>query len=342
MKTIIRVKKRPASFATIDKTSMKDKRLSLAAKGLHVWLLAKPDDWRANCDNIAKETSDSARTVRRVMAELERVGYVRRTFARARATGRIIGCETIVFETVDAALVAPECQPSLFSVPIQKKRETAIPAKYTSCQNSGDCDPVTRSDRQTGSPSDGFCPLTNNELELRMSKTNNDDHGPIARRTPPVIDGAVPESSSLSSHFSGIDPSERSAEIAAAVDPSAREQGAAGPGCGSQLVLRASASGSEASNHLISQGFDSAEARTLIEGFTSERVIRNVRYVEGLTSPVRNRLGYIREAIRKDYAAGSPEPPGESQRPERGGLGRGSAANRTRQRVEEILSGGSP
>ena len=44
-KTMIRVIKKENPFVTIDKTCLKDDRLSWKAKGLLCYLLSLPDDW---------------------------------------------------------------------------------------------------------------------------------------------------------------------------------------------------------------------------------------------------------------------------------------------------------
>lgn len=75
--TTIRVERR-RRFTTIDRSVANDQRLSFRARGLLVWLLDKPDDWRVNSTQIANHCPEGRDAVRAALAELEQCGYLTR------------------------------------------------------------------------------------------------------------------------------------------------------------------------------------------------------------------------------------------------------------------------
>lgn len=95
---IIRVKKRDAPYAIIDKRPLDDVRLSWKAKGLLAYLLSKPDNWRPILEELAKASKDSIDSVRSGLKELERAGYLVRKMIRDNR-GKIAGWEHIVYES---------------------------------------------------------------------------------------------------------------------------------------------------------------------------------------------------------------------------------------------------
>ncbi len=71
----IRVVKR-ASFAMIDRRTAEDERLSFRARGVLLWLLAKPDDWHTDSILIAEAGQEGRDAVRTALNELQRYGYL--------------------------------------------------------------------------------------------------------------------------------------------------------------------------------------------------------------------------------------------------------------------------
>lgn len=81
----IRVAKRPR-YTAVDRRTLNDDALSFRARGVLVWLLDKPDDWRADASSIANAGREGRDAVRAALRELETAGYlVRRKY---RADGR--------------------------------------------------------------------------------------------------------------------------------------------------------------------------------------------------------------------------------------------------------------
>lgn len=85
--TTIRVARRHR-FTSIDRRTIRDKRLSFKARGVLVWLLDKPDDWHTSVELLAAESPEGAFSVRSACKELEQFGYLRRV--RRHEGGRYV------------------------------------------------------------------------------------------------------------------------------------------------------------------------------------------------------------------------------------------------------------
>jgi hypothetical protein len=77
---------RPAhSFTVIQNSIIDDHRLTWKARGLLIFLLSKPDNWRTNMKHLAAQSSDGYYAVQSGMAELEDAGYILRVKAQDKA-----------------------------------------------------------------------------------------------------------------------------------------------------------------------------------------------------------------------------------------------------------------
>lgn len=79
--SIIRGPRPTTNFYTLDKRISEDAHLSWAARGLLIYLLGKPDNWRVSVGNLRKQTTEARiRTGRdgvyALLRELEAVGYL--------------------------------------------------------------------------------------------------------------------------------------------------------------------------------------------------------------------------------------------------------------------------
>lgn len=78
---IIRGPRPESNFYILDKRISQDKRLSWAARGLLIYLLGKPDNWRVSVTDLVNQTAESARASGRdavygMLKELQVAGYV--------------------------------------------------------------------------------------------------------------------------------------------------------------------------------------------------------------------------------------------------------------------------
>lgn len=71
-----------APFVGVPNATARDGRLSFKARGLLVYLLSFPRDWRFHVRKMAEEGQDGQSAIRSGLAELEEAGYLRRTAER--------------------------------------------------------------------------------------------------------------------------------------------------------------------------------------------------------------------------------------------------------------------
>lgn len=75
--TTLRIAKRDR-YTSVSRLTINDERLSFRARGVLVWLLDKPDDWRFDSESISGAGSEGRDAVRRALQELESCGYLLR------------------------------------------------------------------------------------------------------------------------------------------------------------------------------------------------------------------------------------------------------------------------
>jgi hypothetical protein len=86
--SIIRAPRPESNFYLLDKAISEDSRLTWAARGLLVFLLGKPDNWRVSVAHLRAQTAGSAKPTGRdgvyaLLDELIAAGYVKRSQSRA-------------------------------------------------------------------------------------------------------------------------------------------------------------------------------------------------------------------------------------------------------------------
>jgi len=95
---IFRVKKDQLNpYVMVNKQVIHDKRLSLKAKAILVYLLSRPDDWKVYETEIVKHARDGRDSVRAGIKELLKHGYLLRCQDR-NESGRFCGYEYEVYE----------------------------------------------------------------------------------------------------------------------------------------------------------------------------------------------------------------------------------------------------
>ena len=71
--------KRKKRFSIVDNNVIEDKRLSFKARGLLIYMLSKPDDWKFFTDELAKRSSkDGISAIKSALNEIEAAGYLSR------------------------------------------------------------------------------------------------------------------------------------------------------------------------------------------------------------------------------------------------------------------------
>lgn len=75
--SVVRTKKYK-NFTVMSSQHLKDKRLSLKAKGLMSVILSLPEDWRYSIRGLSQICQEGAYSIRNAIRELESCGYVER------------------------------------------------------------------------------------------------------------------------------------------------------------------------------------------------------------------------------------------------------------------------
>ena len=71
--------KRKERFSIVDNKVIEDERLSFKARGLLIYMLSKPDDWKFYTDELAKRSSkDGITAIKSALKEIENAGYLLR------------------------------------------------------------------------------------------------------------------------------------------------------------------------------------------------------------------------------------------------------------------------
>ena len=92
---VIRVEKKK-NYVVMAKFHLRDKRLSLKAKGMMSFLLALPDDWEYTIEGLVTQLKDGTTAVRAALKELEACGYMK--IGRERDKGRLRGAVYTIYE----------------------------------------------------------------------------------------------------------------------------------------------------------------------------------------------------------------------------------------------------
>ena len=77
-------KKQKERFSIVDNKVIEDERLSFKARGLLIYMLSKPDNWKFHTEELAKHSSqEGLSAVRTALKEIEKCGYLRRKRERS-------------------------------------------------------------------------------------------------------------------------------------------------------------------------------------------------------------------------------------------------------------------
>lgn len=86
------------SFVQIVNSTIRDKKISLKARGLLSFMLSYPSDWDFSLDFLVKETGEKITSTRTEIQELIENGYLQRV-RHTNSNGKVICWEYIIYET---------------------------------------------------------------------------------------------------------------------------------------------------------------------------------------------------------------------------------------------------
>ena len=93
---IIRIQK-SKNYSIISNKIIRNKDLSLKAKGLMTLILSLPDNWELSVNGLVKIVKESKNTVYSILKELNKKGYVERQVQRD-SSGKVVKWDLFVYE----------------------------------------------------------------------------------------------------------------------------------------------------------------------------------------------------------------------------------------------------
>ena len=111
-------KKQKERFSIVDNKVIEDKRLSFKARGLLIYMLSKPDDWKFYTDELAKRSSkDGVSAIKSALNEIENAGYLTRK-QEHRKNGQFASQDWIL---TDTSTIPPQVEKPLADKPLAGK-----------------------------------------------------------------------------------------------------------------------------------------------------------------------------------------------------------------------------
>lgn len=114
--SIIRTVKRE-QFLVVHMATVEDTSIDLDCKGLHVYLLGKPNNWEVNVKHIMREFRVGRKKVYRILNDLIAAGYCKRV--QDRTHGAFDSCTYEIYETKQQNEHASPCDPQGHTVPTE-------------------------------------------------------------------------------------------------------------------------------------------------------------------------------------------------------------------------------
>ena len=135
--SIIRTSKQAARYTVLDNTALEDVRLSWRAKGLHCYLMSKPDGWKVQVAQLVAGSKEGRDAVYTALGELLEHGYAQRQQQRG-GDGRIAAWDYTIYEvpqgsapltgkpyTVNPSLVSTEVSNNITTLDAPKRSRPA-------------------------------------------------------------------------------------------------------------------------------------------------------------------------------------------------------------------------
>lgn len=82
-------------FVTLPNTTARDTRLSLQARGLLLYLISLPGDWKVSRKHLARENGVNEKTIQKYINELKEYGYA--TYQISKVNGRFTGGDYLIY-----------------------------------------------------------------------------------------------------------------------------------------------------------------------------------------------------------------------------------------------------
>ena len=98
--------KKTTDYTVMSNHHLRDKALSLKAKGLLSQMLSLPEEWDYTLQGLAYINQEQIDAIRQAVHELERTGYIARTRERD-SRGQLRGAEYTIYEQPQSVSALP-------------------------------------------------------------------------------------------------------------------------------------------------------------------------------------------------------------------------------------------
>ena len=115
--TVFRVEKN-ANYTVMSNEHLRNRDLSLKAKGLLSQMLSLPEEWDYSLEGLSRINREGVDAIRTGVRELEEHGYLERG-RRRDGSGRLAGTEYVVHERAVARTSLPESDEPALDFPMQ-------------------------------------------------------------------------------------------------------------------------------------------------------------------------------------------------------------------------------
>ena len=109
--------KKTTDYTVMSNHHLRDKSMSLKAKGLLSQILSLPEEWDYTLQGLAYINREQIDAIRQAVHELERAGYIVRTRERDNR-GRLRGAEYTIYEEPQLASDLPTLEKPLLENPM--------------------------------------------------------------------------------------------------------------------------------------------------------------------------------------------------------------------------------
>lgn len=131
---VFRVEKN-ANYTTMSNYHLRDKQLSLKAKGLLSFCLSLPDTWDYSIMGLTAVCKEGRDCIMSTLQELEELGYLRRERTR-NADGTLAGADYVIYELPQPALENPDTDNPTLEKPTQDRPALEDPLQISTNQIS--------------------------------------------------------------------------------------------------------------------------------------------------------------------------------------------------------------
>jgi len=124
--SIVRFVRHEKDFVILDKLFIKDNNISLALKGLIVYCLSHPDDWKFHVNQMASVLKEKHKAIYSLIDEGIEHGYIHRENQKRGSGGQFASCDYVIFEKKQEVQIISPQRPSRHAVPPDAAKATIL------------------------------------------------------------------------------------------------------------------------------------------------------------------------------------------------------------------------